>query len=37
MKIIVIGATGTNGAKVADALSAKKHEVIYNYSLSISD
>ena len=28
MKIIVIGATGTIGAKVADALSAKKHEVI---------
>ena len=28
MKIILIGATGTIGAKVADALSAKKHEVI---------
>ncbi len=28
MKIIVIGATGTIGVKVADALSAKKHEVI---------
>ena len=28
MKILVIGATGTIGAKVADALSAKKHEVI---------
>ncbi len=28
MKIIVIGATGIIGAKVADALSAKKHEVI---------
>jgi NAD(P)-dependent dehydrogenase (short-subunit alcohol dehydrogenase family) len=28
MKIIVIGATGTIGAKVVDALSAKKHEVI---------
>jgi len=28
MKIIVIGATGTIGAKVAEALSAKKHEVI---------
>ncbi len=28
MKIIVIGATGTIGAKVANAFSAKKHEVI---------
>ena len=28
MKIIVIGATGTIGSKVADALSAKRHEVI---------
>jgi NAD(P)-dependent dehydrogenase (short-subunit alcohol dehydrogenase family) len=28
MKIVVIGATGTIGAKVVDALSAKKHEVI---------
>jgi len=28
MKIIVIGATGTIGVKVADALSVKKHEVI---------
>ncbi len=28
MKIIVIGATGTIGANVADALSVKKHEVI---------
>jgi NAD(P)-dependent dehydrogenase (short-subunit alcohol dehydrogenase family) len=28
MKIVVIGATGTIGAKVVEALSAKKHEVI---------
>ncbi|MGC1356995.1 MAG: NAD-dependent epimerase/dehydratase family protein, partial [Xanthobacteraceae bacterium] len=28
MKIVVIGATGTIGAQVVDALSAKKHEVI---------
>jgi NAD(P)-dependent dehydrogenase (short-subunit alcohol dehydrogenase family) len=28
VKIIVIGATGTIGTKVADALSAKKHEVV---------
>jgi NAD(P)-dependent dehydrogenase (short-subunit alcohol dehydrogenase family) len=28
MKIILIGATGTIGTKVADALSANKHEVI---------
>jgi NAD(P)-dependent dehydrogenase (short-subunit alcohol dehydrogenase family) len=28
MKIVVIGATGTIGAKVVDALSATKHEVI---------
>lgn len=28
MKIIVIGATGTIGANVAEALSVKKHEVI---------
>jgi len=28
MKIIVIGATGTIGTKVVDALSANKHEVI---------
>ena len=28
MKMVVIGATGTIGAQVVDALSAKKHEVI---------
>jgi NAD(P)-dependent dehydrogenase (short-subunit alcohol dehydrogenase family) len=28
MKIVVIGATGTIGANVVDALSAKKHDVI---------
>lgn len=28
MKIVVIGATGTIGARVVEALSAKKHEVI---------
>ncbi len=28
MKIIVIGATGTIGAAVANALAAKKHEVV---------
>ena len=28
MKIVVIGAKGTIGAQLVDALSAKKHEVI---------